>query len=195
MAVTRCDFTRRLEDAAAGARISLRLTSPSVGRRAAPSRRGDDASGRVRRRQGRERQLRPGRLLQAPPDHPAADVLGKPPSATCGLALMSRPACIPPSLCLGLVHRFSVSADRIIRNHHFGSIYTTLGIETSAAVSRIAVTGRNKISGVISAVQFASAAPEAHYHMFIRSRFMSGWSSFGFKYRLSRRLQLFICAL
>lgn len=164
VAVTRCDFTRRLEDAAAGARISLRLTSLSVGRRAAPSRRGDGASGRVRRRQGRERQLRPGRLLQAPPDHPPADVLGKPPSATCGLALMNRPARTPPpSLCLGLVHRFSVSADRIIRNHHFVSIYKTLDIETSAVVSRIAVTSRNKISGVISAVCVCSSRGSLPY--------------------------------
>lgn len=35
-------------------------------------------------------------------------------SATCGLALMSRPACTPISLS-----RFSFSADRIIRNHYF----------------------------------------------------------------------------
>lgn len=83
-AVTRRDFTqvwRRTPPV----RAALSASSPSVsGRRAAPSRRGDGVSGRVRRRQGREHQLRPGRLLQAPPDHPPADELGKPPLQRAG---------------------------------------------------------------------------------------------------------------
>lgn len=74
-------------------------------------------------------------------------------------------------------------------------IYETINVETPAVGSRIVSVSRNKILGVISAVQLVSAAPEAHYHMFIQSLFMSGWSSFGFKYPLSSRLQLFIFAL
>lgn len=81
-AVTRCDAGRGRRRCA---QLSPSASSASVsGRRAAQSRRGDGVSGRVRRRQGREHQLRPGRLLQAPPDHPTADVLGKPPLQRAG---------------------------------------------------------------------------------------------------------------
>lgn len=71
-------------------------------------------------------------------------------------------------------------------------IYETLNSEPPAVVSRIIVIYRNTFLRLISAVQLASAAPEAHYHMLIRSLFLSGWSFFAFKYPLSSRQQLSI---
>jgi len=61
------------------------LLSPGV--RLHTCRKEDGGSGSVRRREGRERRLRPGRLLHAPPDHPQADVVGKQASAAtcCGV--------------------------------------------------------------------------------------------------------------
>lgn len=69
----------------------------SAGFRAAPSRR-DGASGRVRRREGRGRRLRSGRLLHASPDRPSADVVGKPSyrHSSSHLAMCGVPTAVGP---------------------------------------------------------------------------------------------------
>lgn len=116
-----CDFTRTAGGGGGGGeeeRRGGRRTPPplpssvalspsplvfSAGFRAAPSRR-DGASGRVRRREGRGRRLRSGRLLHASPDRPSADVVGKPSSphssshlAMCGVPTAVGPPAAPPS--------------------------------------------------------------------------------------------------
>lgn len=79
-----------------------------AGRQAAQTRR-DGVSGRVRRREGRERRLRSGRLLHASPHHPQAAVVGKLNTAMCGSPSMDGPTCRPPSLPLSSIHIVWVS--------------------------------------------------------------------------------------
>lgn len=104
-------------------------------------------------------------------------------------------ACMPPppNLSVWVSFMFSISLQDYCKSRlYIFPIYETLKSETSTVVSRIGVIYRNTFLRLISAVQLASAAPEAHYHMFIRSLFLSGWSFFAFKYPLSSRQQLSI---
>lgn len=84
--VTRCDFTRRLEEDAA-APPAHTDSSCSLSGSQAPEIRRDAASGRVRRREGRKRRFRSRRLLHASPHHPQTAFVGKPPLLCVGILI------------------------------------------------------------------------------------------------------------
>lgn len=143
----------RLEEVPVAPRSSLTDCSRSLSGRQAAETRGDGASGRVRRREGRERRLRSGRLLHASPDHPQAAVVGKTSSAVCGLSSMDGPTC-SPSLCLSLIHILYVSLPPSL-------LYSTLEW--------------TQVFSCCCAVLSASG-PASDYHMFIWRLFVFGWA-------------------
>lgn len=97
LSVTRCDFTPRLEEDAAAARSSLTdQTRLSAGVRQQKRRR-DGASGRVRRREGRELHLRSGRFLHVSPHPPQAAVVGKLWVTINEIGLPALPSLLPSS--------------------------------------------------------------------------------------------------